>query len=74
MTTLISDLTSRELDWRNRLLGGYLRKWAILGLLIGMVAGLGAIAFSESIDFASKVMLGGIADLTLPLPRGEAAR
>ena len=26
------------LDWRTHLLGGYLRKWVVLGLLIGIVA------------------------------------
>jgi CIC family chloride channel protein len=71
MTGPVSDLASATPDWRARLLGSYLRKWVILGALIGIVAGLGAIAFFEAIDIATKVLLGGIADLEPPLPRGE---
>jgi CIC family chloride channel protein len=59
------------LDWRTSLLQGYLRKWVILGVLIGVVAGLGAILFFSAIDWSTRLLLGGIADLTPPLPRGE---
>jgi CIC family chloride channel protein len=59
------------LDWRTGLLQGYLRKWVILGVLIGVVAGLGAILFFSAIDWSTRLFLGGIADLRPPLPRGE---
>lgn len=71
MDTATTTLYQRLLDWRTHLLGGYLRKWVILGLLIGIVAGLGAILFTSAIDWATRLFLGGIADLTPPLPRGE---
>jgi CIC family chloride channel protein len=71
MARPVPDSALPKPDWRARLLGGYLRKWVILGALIGIVAGLGAIAFFEAIDWATEVFLGGIADLTPPLPRGE---
>lgn len=58
-------------DWPQRLLGGYLRKWVTLGLLIGIVAGLGAIAFFAAIEGAGHLFLGGIAGLAPPLPAGE---
>ncbi len=58
-------------DWRAWVLGGYFRKWVILGVLIGVVAGLGAIAFFSAIQWSTKLFLGGIADLTPPLPLGE---
>jgi CIC family chloride channel protein len=67
----ISTLNQRLHDWRGRVLGGYLRKWLILGVLIGVVAGLGAILFISAIDLSTRLFLGGIADLTPPLPRGE---
>ncbi len=58
-------------DWRAWVLGGYFRKWVILGVLIGAVAGVGAIAFFSAIEWSTKLFLGGIADLAPPLPFGE---
>lgn len=49
----------------------YLRKWLILGALIGVVAGLGAIAFSSALEFATKVLLGHLGGFTPPTPAGE---
>lgn len=66
-------LQGASLDWRTRLLQGYLRKWVILGVLIGAVAGVGAILFFSAIDWSARLLLGGIADLTPPLPRGEGS-
>lgn len=64
----------------SRLLGGasvrlrrasYLRKWLVLGTLIGIVAGLGAIAFTTALDWASSFFLGTLAHYTPPTPLGE---
>ncbi len=70
MIASIAEFVSRP-DWRTRLLGGYLQKWVVLGALIGVVAGLGAIAFFEAIDLSTQLLLGDIAGLAPPLPRGE---
>ena len=59
---------SQVRDW---VLGDYLRKWVVLGALIGVVAGLGAILFFEAIAQSTKLFLGDIAGVTPPLPRGE---
>jgi CIC family chloride channel protein len=64
-------LLSANVDWRTRLLGNYLQKWVVLGALIGVVAGVGAIAFFESIKLATEVFLEGMVGLNPPLPRGE---
>ncbi len=58
-------------DWRTRILGGYFRKWVILGVLIGVVAGVGAIVFFEAIDLATQFFLGWMVGLDPPVPRGE---
>src|SRR3954453_12502146 len=52
----------------------YLRKWLILGVVIGVVAGLGAIAFIYALEFASKFFLGTLAGYEPPLPVGEGNR
>lgn len=49
----------------------YLRKWLLLGTLIGVVAGLGAIVFSEALDAANDLFLGTIGRYRTPLPVGE---
>ncbi len=60
-------------DWRARVLGGYFQKWMVLGVLIGVVAGLGAIAFFEAIDLSTRLFLGRMAGLTPPVAAGEGA-
>ncbi len=49
----------------------YLRKWVVLGALIGVVGGLGAIVFYASLEFATHVFLGGLAGYVPPTPAGE---
>ncbi|MGD0114435.1 MAG: chloride channel protein [Dehalococcoidia bacterium] len=71
MNLLRSRLLGGQRDWRAWVLAGYLRKWVILGVLIGVVAGLGAIAFFSAIQWSTKLFLGGIVGLTPPLPLGE---
>ncbi len=50
---------------------GYLRKWLIIGVLIGMVAGFGSIIFYLLIQWASQLFLGYLAGYTAPVPGGE---
>ncbi|HYY07920.1 MAG TPA: chloride channel protein, partial [Actinomycetota bacterium] len=51
----------------------YLRKWLVLGVLIGIVAGVGAIAFTWALRSASDLLLGVIGGYTPPSPAGEGA-
>jgi len=66
-------LAQRFATWRVRLLSGYLRKWVTLGVLIGIVAGLGAILFFAAIAWSTRLFLGTIVGLTPPSPGGEGA-
>jgi CIC family chloride channel protein len=52
----------------------YLRKWVVLGAVIGVVGGLGAIVFYTALDLATHVFLGVLAGYAPPSPVGEAAR
>ena len=52
--TLVDDLGSRLRK------AGYVRKWLILGIVIGAVAGLGAIAFTEALQLATRFFLVGL--------------
>lgn len=51
----------------------YIRKWFTLSLLIGIVAGVGSIAFYWLIGEVTKLALGLGAGYTPPLPAGEGA-
>lgn len=51
----------------------YFQRWLVLGALIGVVAGIGAIAFASAIAFCTHVLLSGIAGFTPPAPAGEGA-
>jgi CIC family chloride channel protein len=61
----------QAVDWRQRILGSYLQKWVILGALIGVIAGLGAILFFEAIELSTDLLLGDLAGVHPPLPGGE---
>ena len=50
----------------------YLAKWAIIGIFIGVVAGVGATAFYFLIQLVTDSMLGGITGFFPPNPTGEA--
>ncbi len=56
-----------------RALGGatYLQKWIILGVLIGVVAGLGAIVFYWLLSRATGLLLVDLGGYTPPKPVGE---
>lgn len=51
----------------------YLLKWLLISSLIGLVAGLGAIAFYAAIHWATLVFLGGLVGYMPPDPAGEGA-
>lgn len=55
------------------ILRGYLRKWTFIAVLIGVVAGLGAILFFVAIELSTHVFLDEIVGFLPPAPRGEAA-
>ena len=50
---------------------GYLRKWIILGALIGIVAGLGAVVFFDALDAATRWVLGSIGGYHVAGTAGE---
>ncbi|HZR42797.1 MAG TPA: chloride channel protein [Ktedonobacteraceae bacterium] len=52
----------------------YLLKWLLISSLIGIVAGLGAIAFYVSIHFATSFFLGQLVGYFPPDPAGEGGR
>lgn len=52
----------------------YLRKWVVLGALIGVISGVGAAVFFWALEFASSVFLGAMAGLSPASPLGEGAR
>lgn len=49
----------------------YLRKWLLIGCLVGIVAGVGSIAFFLAITWATKLFLGQGAGFVAPAPVGE---
>ncbi len=61
-------LVARLKDWN------YLRKWLVLGVSIGVVAGLGAIAFIFALEATTKLFLETIGGYEPPLPIGEGNR
>jgi chloride channel protein, CIC family len=50
---------------------GYLRKWFLLGITIGVVAGLGAVVFYLALKYTAEFLLGYLAGYHLPTPVGE---
>ncbi|HEU4672629.1 MAG TPA: chloride channel protein [Candidatus Limnocylindrales bacterium] len=49
----------------------YLRKWVVLGALIGLVSGTGAVIFFEALDLGTRLLLGTIAGWPPATPVGE---
>jgi len=49
----------------------YVRKWLLLGIVIGLVAGLGAIVFYLALKYTGDFLLGYVAGYHLPTPLGE---
>jgi CIC family chloride channel protein len=50
----------------------YFQRWLLIGALIGVVAGFGAILFASAITFVTNLMLVGIAGFSPPQPTGDA--
>ncbi len=55
----------------NRYGRAYFQRWLVIGALIGVVAGLGAILFASAISFCTHILLGNIAGFYPPNPSGE---
>jgi chloride channel protein, CIC family len=51
----------------------YLLKWLLISTLIGLVAGIGAIAFYAAIHLATGVLLGKLVGYLPPDPTGEGS-
>ncbi|MEM3857156.1 MAG: hypothetical protein QXI37_01455, partial [Thermoprotei archaeon] len=62
-----------ESSWLRELFASTARKWAIMGAMIGVIAGLGATAFLYLIQFVSDYLLGGVTGFIPPNPLGEPA-
>ena len=52
----------------------YLRKWVVLGAIIGVISGVGAAVFFVALDLASRFLLGTLAGYVPASPLGEGAR
>lgn len=50
---------------------GYLRKWLLLGVTIGVISGLGAVVFYLALNYTGSFLLGYLADYHVPTPLGE---
>jgi chloride channel protein, CIC family len=50
---------------------GYLRKWFLLGITIGAIAGLGAVVFYLALKYTSEFLVGYLAGYHIPTPVGE---
>jgi len=57
--------------FKNFINSSYLGKWGIVGILIGIVAGLGATIFYYLLQFTTNYFLGGITGFYPPNPIGE---
>lgn len=56
---------------RRLLAATYLRKWVVLGTVIGLAAGLGAVAFINALEFATHYLVGALGGYHPPTPVGE---
>jgi chloride channel protein, CIC family len=51
--------------------GSYVRKWIVLGVVIGVIAGSGAVVFYAALEAATHFFLGILAGYRVPTPFGE---
>jgi H+/Cl- antiporter ClcA/K+/H+ antiporter YhaU regulatory subunit KhtT len=52
----------------------YTQKWLVLGSIVGIIAGLGAVVFYEALRLATYVFLQVLAGYRVPLPASEGGR
>jgi H+/Cl- antiporter ClcA/K+/H+ antiporter YhaU regulatory subunit KhtT len=52
----------------------YTQKWLVLGTIVGVIAGLGAVVFYEALRLATYVFLQLLAGYKVPLPASEGGR
>ncbi len=52
----------------------YTQKWLVLGTIVGIIAGLGAVVFYEALRLATYVFLQVLAGYRVPLPASEGGR
>ncbi len=50
---------------------GYLRKWLVLGIAIGVIAGLGAVVFYLAMTYAGRLLLGYLGHYDVPTAVGD---
>ncbi|EHI10700.1 chloride channel protein [Mycolicibacterium thermoresistibile] len=53
----------------NRL--GYLPRWLLLGVVIGVIAGLGAVVFYLALDYSTRLLLGHLGGYDIPEAVGD---
>ncbi|WP_319452686.1 MULTISPECIES: chloride channel protein [unclassified Mycobacterium] len=53
---------------------GYLRKWLILGIAIGVIAGLGAVLFYLALDYTGRFLLGYLGGYDAPTAVGDGGQ
>src|ERR1700691_4044466 len=53
---------------------GYLNKWLLLGVVIGVIAGLGAVIFTLALKYTGHFLLGYLADYHAPTPLIEGGK
>ncbi len=53
------------------LMSGFTAKWVVLGVIIGVIAGLGSLALYYAIQLVTGVLFTGLTGLALPVPGGE---
>ena len=63
---------TRSSQWLGN--ASYLQKWLILGVLIGTMAGVGAVVFYEALLACTHFFLGTLAGYHVPTPAGEGGR
>jgi chloride channel protein, CIC family len=71
-TVWVRAISARAARWVAS--ASYLKKWSVLGVVIGAVAGVGAIVFYEALPAATHLFLGVFAGYRVPTPVGEGAR
>jgi CIC family chloride channel protein len=49
----------------------YVEKWLLLGIVVGVIAGLGAVVFYLALKYTGQFLLGYVAGYHLPTPKAE---